>query len=352
MKNSSRCPLLLALSFALILISCQQEADVDLSPTPTDTTVDSTELVKEIKLVLYDLNGAVDSITENFTYDTINYRITSKWTMSPANNLPIDSIVYNYNSDHLLKNITYHYATGYTPVTGDWTSVAVDYDNDDVIKKMAFNYVGRPSFIINYTKIITGTGYTLYWENVNDVTDWIYKNTALFNNSDKCTKYQEDLVTVDANGNQIDSVLAYIDSLVYTAAGDLHRVYRFANEIPGPPPPQFVYYELGARHSKGGQLAKQRELLLNGIGHLPYNYMHQDAFGLSVLNMFYDCYSYNQYSTLPCQTSMIELGPGLQQQVAHTASFDSLNRLATFTGSQYVLSSDEYFVWKMKYYKY
>lgn len=349
MKSISLYFVLCIISIPVILASCQKEPEVtDIDPVPTMPVFDSTQLIKDIKLVYYLSDTQLDSVTETYSYDTVNRRITTTWTSL----LPVIngiSYVYSYNPAYLLTSIVAQYPAAYTPAAGDLVSVVIDYDNEGIVKKININYTGMSPYVINYTKTITGTGYRLGWEEI-DVLGLLNKYTALFNDKHKCLKFQWDRVETDLNGNRTDSFYIHTDTLRYTSGGELQKVNRTSHRIPGPPN-QFLHFEFGSRYDKGDQLSKQRRLLFNGIDHIPIDeQMNGVWFFSSVTDVFYIGYARSQFDGFPCKTSFVDFNGSEPRNITHAASFDSLDRLVSFNGIEYAEEPKER-IWKLTYYK-
>lgn len=348
MRSMSRPFLCWIASVLFILSSCQPELD-PMNPAVPD--FDSTQLIKSIEAFFNDVStGNSDSVTENFSYDTINRKITATWSTPSDFYLKGLKSEYSYSSDLLLTGVTYTYPPTYSTLPNDPTNVSIEYDADKVPRKITMAFVVDPPFIMDFTKTTTPGGYQLSWKKKHDTFDWTYQHKYFYNSNNKLKGLEEHQFFYDQNGNQTDSILRYFDSLVYTPGGNLQKVYRTFNNIPGPAI-KVLYYEFGNRYTKGDQLSKLREGLFRGVENIPFDLSQVFQWYINNITLAtYDSYAANQFIGFPCQTSMHDFNGSSEYNVDHEATFDHLDRLIHYSGYTYGRPGGEV-AWKLTYYK-
>lgn len=324
--TSYLCVLALALS-TLLFTSCQKE------PTMPETQPrlgpDSTLLVKSIERVYYDQNGnPSDSATESYSYDTVNKKIKLTWTGSDY--WAGSAAEYTYSSDDLLTDIKFSYDNTWVPWSTDYTDIKIEYNNDNIVKRVTLNYRSEPQMIRNYVKTNLPNGYRLDWNSRRDVND----SSTFYNifNTDKiCTKYSSEVILTDPV-NGIYGHGFQIDSLVYNTSGNLSHVYRKMIDSLNHTSESFLKYEFDSRESKGSELSDQRRLLFNGVDNLRFNEA-DDWFWISILGDVLDAYDYDQYSGVPIKSAKV-YNTDADLIVPYTAAsvFDSKGRLVEFKG--------------------
>src|SRR5687768_13545862 len=207
----------------LVLISCQKEVDIDLDnppPIPGDVK-DSTLLIKSITLV-YDVGSPdEDSVTEYYSYDTINKKIILTWN-DPSGEFPAGSSAeLNYNGKGLLSHIAYKYSNSYTPDDEDKSAVDLIYDEDKVLQKITVKLYGGKTATTLFQKTMLAAGkYQLDWDeplfifSANDSAQL----QAVFDIDGKCIRRSHiySYPTVVDNGNPVSyTQIRNTDSLIF-----------------------------------------------------------------------------------------------------------------------------------------
>lgn len=269
------------------LASCQKEIDIDLeNPPPVPPEVqDSTLLIKSITAV-WDLGlPSEDSLTEYYSYDTINRKMTITWRDENDDYVPDGSKVeLGYNTKGRLIKASYHYPSGYVPWDFDYNTINIEYDGNNVLQKVMVKYMdgSQESAAFNKT-ILADNGYQLTWNETMLENDSIFRK-AIFDKEGKAmVSYIEHYYHPTPGLPEIDTTIAR-DSIIYDAGGSVIKVFtksefKRINEIR-----DFTLYEF-TRQTKGDQLYNQRKLIMNGIDNMPfgdYDSMIADAWYLVV----------------------------------------------------------------------
>jgi hypothetical protein len=350
-----RIKLIFLLLPVLILDSCQPEpgfSDPVIPPIDPAATFDSSLLIKSVTFVAYDEDDiATDSITENYTYDTVNRKITVTWKSSDIF-FDLDGVtaVFSYNSKKLLSNISYTYPAGFTFFGEELNNLTITYDNQDIPQSVVLNYRQGSPDTKTFVKTALPSGYRLNWHEIYDSNpDFWQKRMAEFDASGKCTKTTYEAPLYDNNGD-IYTTYEGKDSVTYDASGNIFRIYFRGIDTSQPAIQEYLSWEFQSRNTKGSQLADQRRLLLNGMHNMPLG-DHDEWFEVSVFCYNLDNFQSHQYRNLPFQTAKVySTDRSAYDNFTAESVFDSKNRLVRFTGffKDYGLMKEMY---RIAYYK-
>lgn len=313
-----------------IISSCQPEVDFTDTP-PRIEEVDSTKLVKSVKLTYH----TSESIIENYHYDTANHKILVTWVAPGDPDYDGMSAVFSYNDKNLLSEVSYSYSAGYNIGPGNYSKVSISYDNENVVEKVLQDFVLLPDEQINFTKTVLSSGYTLEWEFRYD--DFFDPNVygarfkAWFNSAGTCIKHHGTGLFKEGS-NPVYWTRYASDSLIYTPAGDLQKVYTTYRDSAHHVTNEFLAYEFLSRETKGDQLSNHWKMLMNGLDNICVRESNP-WFWMSVLGDNPDTYQNNQFTGFPFKEVKI-YNPDTQSLVPFTASstFDALGRLKEFKG--------------------
>ena len=327
---------------ALSLTSCQKGVDVDLNNPPPlpDNIKDSTELIKSIRLNTLDLVSGLpddDSIKEDYFYDTLNKKIMVTFDHSASNPDYYNFIGFehSYNNNGLLTNVIHKYRDGFVPPDDYLVSVKLDYNADKVIQKLTIqNYKGSIKVVTFSKTSLSADKYELAWDeplNAGWSVDTINKR-SIFSTDGRCLKVEYRRMYENAMGEPL-RFLIYTDSLIYDAEGNIKKIQATNIDTTNHTEENFLGCEFFSHYTKGDQLYKQKQLLLNGIANMPFG---EDLFFGSIsgmLSYFSDDYESMQYHKYPFQTAKVYGGNAIQyRNFTSTVQFDSKDRLVKFTG--------------------
>ena len=333
------------ISFLFIILifaaACQKNVDIDLDNQPPlpENVKDSTELIKSIRLNRLEVSGepSDDSVKEDYFYDTINKKIIVTYDHSASNPDYYNFIGYehSYDNNGLLKSVTHKYRDGFVSYDRFLVSVKLDYDADKVIQKLTTqNYKGDIR-VVPFTKTsLPGGKYELAWDEplfTGWAEDTINKR-ATFSTDGRCLRVEYRRMYENAMGEPL-RFLIYIDSLIYDAAGNIQKIQETNIDTTNHEEEDYLGCEFFSHYTKGDQLYKQKQLLLNGIANMPFD---EDLFSgniSGILSYFLDDYESKQYHKYPFQTAKVYGGNAIQyRNFTSTVEFDSKNRLTKFTG--------------------
>ncbi len=318
----------------LVLTSCQKGVDIDLdNPPPIPGEVkDSTLLIKSIKSV-WDIGlPNEDSLTEYYSYDTVNRKITITWRDENGDYVPDGSKVeLSYNTKGHLVNASYHYPVGYVPWDFDYNTINIEYDGNNVLQKVIVKYMGgsQESAAFNKT-VLADNGYQLAWTETMLEDDSIFRK-AIFDKEGKAVLNHIEHYYYPSPGLPAMDTTILRDSIAYDAGGSVMKVFVKSEFKPTNEMHDFTLYEF-TRQTKGDQLYNQRKLIMNGIDNVPfgdYDSMFADAFGILSFSMEYENWQYSKY---PCQTVRARMSDGSFKNFTSNSTFDDKNRLTKFTG--------------------
>jgi hypothetical protein len=325
----------------LVLTSCQKGVDIDLDNPPPlpDNIKDSTELIKSIRLNIHELSGqpSDDSAKEDYFYDTINKKIIITYDHSASNPdyYNFSSIEHSYDNKGLLTNVIHKYRDGFVPLDNYLVSVKLDYDAEKIIRKLTIqNYKGDIR-VVPFTKTsLSPDKYELSWDEPL-FTGWAedtINKSAIFSTDGRCLRVEYRRMHENVNGEPLRFVI-YTDSLIYDVEGNIKKVQATYIDTTDHEEENYLGCEFFSHYTKGDQLYKQKQLLLNGIANMPFG---EDLFFGSIsgiLSYFSGDYESMQYHKYPFQTAKVYGGNAIQyRSFKSTVQFDSKDRLTKFTG--------------------
>jgi hypothetical protein len=333
----------------LVITSCQREVSFTDIDTVTEYVKDSTLLIKSITFA--SATGQ-DSIVENYSYDSVNRRITITWTDAT------DSVFVNesgaelsYNDKWLLTRATYIYPLGYIPQAWDYTTIDIVYDAQKVLQKITVNY-GDGSFESKvYTKAMLASGkYQLSWVE-RDPANPLFRRATFNADGRNITNVVEYSVVAETTpaGDDIFTNIIITDSMFYDAPGSIIKIIRNEVDTLRHTNQSYVSYDFSARQTRGDQLYNQRQAIMNGMANMPFfdSDSNTDLFGGLSASLENENWQYSKY---PIQTAHVRW-LGTDYNFNATSEFDSKGRLVKYKGFRVdlVLSADmEY---RIKYYK-
>ena len=338
-------PLLLTV---LIVTSCQREIDFTGINPVTEYVKDSTLLIKSVTS-LWD-NGQ-DSIVENYSYDSINRKITLTWNDPSSSNIQDGTIAeFSYNNNWMISHAQYIYPAGYLPQAGEYTTIDILYDAEKTLQKITVNYGDGSSESKVYSKTLLPSGnYRLSWDESDP--GYPFFRRAEFNadgrNITSIVDYSYVAETTPAGDDVFTNVIV-TDSLFYDASGSLRKIIRNEVDTLRHTNQSYVSYDFSTRLTRGDQLYNQRQAIMNGIANMPFfdPDSNADLFGVLTFSLENEQWQYLKY---PVQTADMRW-LGNNYHFTGSSEFDTMNRLIKFKGFLLDLGLTEGAI-KIKYYK-
>jgi hypothetical protein len=337
--------LLASLAFA----SCQKGVDINDPDIIPGEVKDSTLLIKSISRFA---NTDEDSLTEYYSYDTVNRKITLTWDDPSESYFPDGSqLELSYNAAGLLVHVAYKYPLGYTQWEYDYNIIDITYDADKILQSITTKYSNGSieSKVFSKTRLSSGN-YQLTWDETNLPDDKIFRKAVFDAEGKTIVNIIENSFIAETSPTGDDIFTNYIatDSLVYDASGSVIKIISSRVDTLRHTNDSYISYDF-TRQTKGDQLYKQRQIIMNGIANMPFGNFDspEDAFG--VLSFSVDN-EYLQYSKYPMQTAKVHMWDGSYKNFIAPSEFDNKNRLTKFTGffHDYDLEPQEY---RINYYK-
>lgn len=318
----------------ILIASCQKEidpTDPDLIP---DEVKDSTLLIKSISHKMFDEAGVPyeDSVTEYYSYDTLNKKIILTW-LDNSGEFPVGtSTELNYNDKGLLAHIDYKYSSGYTPTADDRSAADLIYDADKVLQKITYKLYGGKTGVTMFSKtMLTSGGYQLNWS----------EPFFVFQGSDSAKVH----AIFEADGRYVVSSYSYstsstqiinTDTVVYNADGSVTKIISNHIDTSSHIDETYTTCEFISRSSKGDELYNQRQLVLKGIANIPF--LGYELFGSNggfagILSFFPGDVESLEYTRHPFQSAKILDWQTKQYvNVSGISEFDNKDRLTKFSG--------------------
>jgi hypothetical protein len=238
-----------------LVASCQQEPDDQLPPPtfPIDSIPgpDSTFLIKQVTYMEADAGQPFnDSITENYTYDTVNRIITA---VISEGTLSLKKQYYQSTTGQLNK-VMMNYPSGYTPTGDDAVRSEFSYDGDGVLTHLVLTFGDGHTYEKHFVKTQNANGYTLAYESDAwpDGSPRIPYTTD-FNQAGQPTTAPA--LTFRSNG----STTIYYDTLIYNTTGEVIEARALTPYTLGEDPRTF--YTFPGRLAGGTQLSTLHKLI-------------------------------------------------------------------------------------------
>lgn len=338
----------------LVLASCQKEIDINDPDIIPEEVKDSTLLIKSITLLANRGLPDEDSVTEHYSYDTINKKIILTWyDRSGSWYADGTSAELSYTNKGLLYHVAYKYPLGFTPWDYDYNTIDIVYDPENVLQKITVKYSNGSIESKLFTKaILSGGKYQLSWDESNSGPDDIVLRRAVFDAAGKniinATEHSFIAETSPAGDNIFTNFIT-TDSLFYDASGNVSKIVRNEVDTLRHTTDSYIFYEF-VRQTKGDQLYNHRQTIMNGIANMPFGDPDapvEDAFGILSFSLDYE---YQQYAKYPIQTAKARMWDGSYKDFTASSDFDNKNRLTKFVWffHDYDLEPIEY---RIRYYK-
>ena len=325
-------PSLLAI---LVLASCQKGIDPN-NPDPVipDELKDSTLLIKSITSTWEKGTADEETLTEFYSYDTINKKITITWN-DPSENYIADgsTVKLSYNTKGLLTRAEYNYPAGYVPWEYDYNTIDLAYDAGNVLQNITVKYSNASIESIAFTKTTPIAGkYQLTWDQSDLSTpgDKLIRR-AVFDDKGKniINVVDHSYLVTDSNGDEIFTNFIITDSITYDESGSVIKVFSNRKDTLNHTSEDYISADY-TRLTKGDQLYNQRQALLNGVANIPFGDFDSpvsDAFGILSFSLDYE---FLQYSKYPIQTAKMHTWS--DYNFTASSEFDSKDRLTKFIG--------------------
>ena len=335
----------------LVITSCQREVDFTDTDPVTEYVRDSTLLIKSVSL--YDL-GLQDSISETYSYDSINRKITLTFSNPSASIFPDGTVAeLSYNSDWMISHAKYTYPAGYTPQAGDYNTVDVVYDAEKILQRITVNYSDGSVETKIYTKTsLTSGNYQLSWdESASGFPNDNLLRRAVFNTAGKNiinVVEHSFIAATSPGGNDVFTNRITSDTLFYDPGGNVSKIIRNETDTLLHTSQSFVSYNFSSRQTRGDQLYNQRQAIIRGIANMPFFDPDSDVelFGVLAASLENEQWQYLKY---PIQSADIHW-LGSDYHFVSSSVFDSMNRLTEFKGFALDIGINDR-IFKIKYYK-
>jgi hypothetical protein len=355
-NNLPRLLFVSAIAAIFALTSCQREVNFTDTLPVTEYVKDSTLLIKSITLVSDDALGVQDSITENYSYDSVNRKIRLTWHDPSGSDYYPDGTIadFSYNDKWLLSHVDYIYPAGYVADAFDYSTFDILYDAQKVLQKITTKYGDGSDETKTYTKTTLASGnYQLSWDESDPATPG-YKSLrrAVFNADGKNSINVFDrsfVAEISPAGDDVFTNFITSDTLFYDASGSVSKIKRNEVDTLRHTDQTFLFYEFTGRQTRGDQLYNQRQGILNGIANMPFGDGDSPADAFGVLSIVLD-FEPLQYSIYPVQTTKIYNWNMTDFTFNSSSEFDSKNRLVKFKGFFIDLGLTNR-VFKIKYFK-
>ncbi len=350
-KTLTQLRFFLFLFIVFIASSCQREISFEDIDAVVDHVSDSTLLIKSITLLS---DTGLDSVVENYSYDSVNRKITLTWNDPSSSQVPDGTAAeFSYNSDWLITHAAYTYPAGYIPDASDYTAIDIVYDATRTLKQITVNYGDGSTETKVYTMTSLSSGnYQLSWDESDPGTpDDRVLRRAIFNAAGKnVVNVVEHSFVADVSPAGDDIFTNYItsDTLSYDASGSVNKIIRNETDTLRHTSQSYLAYNFSSRQTRGDQLYNQRQAIMNGIANMPFFDPDSNTDLLGILSFSLEN-EYWQYLKYPVQTADIHWNM-TDYHFVGASEFDTLNRLIKFKGFVLDLGLSER-VFKIKYYK-
>lgn len=352
--NNSRNLLFIPVLLTILAVtSCQRELSF-IDPGPViEQLKDSTLLIKSITFINDDDFVVRDTVTESYSYDSVNRKVLIIWNSTTSTDMPDGmSEEISYNADWMVTRGVFTYPSGYTPGISDFATVDVEYDGQKILKKITTKYAdGATDFRIFTKTMLSGGNYQLSWDETNPADPYYIASLrrAVFNAEGK------NIISISDQsfgaGTSPSDYNNYVvsDTFSYDAAGNVSKIVRNVIDTLQHTNQSFLFYEFAGRETRGDQLYNQRQGLMRGIANMPFGGGDSDAGTFGLLSFGID-FENLQFLKYPVQTTKIYNWNNSNFTFNSSSEFDSKNRLVRFKGFFLdVTTTDRIF--EIKYFK-